>query len=232
MSVASVAAQLSISQQQGNDALTKFLMTADGADTGTGLVDSSSGAHTITPVGNAQIDTAQFKFGGASCRLDGTGDYLTLDGSADFAYGTGDFSIDFWARFALVIGTTQLIYDSRPLATNGLYPTIYLTSNTLRFFQSSADRITGATAILLNTWYHIAVTREGTSTRMFLNGTQEGSTYSDSNDYLNGASRPVLGEAGFSIPSNPMNGWLEEVRVSKGVARWTTTFTPPAQPYC
>ena len=209
---------------------TVFLAHCEGADASTTFTDSSVGAHTVTPAGNAQIDTAQFKFGAASALFDGTGDYLTLDGSADFAFGAGDFTVDFWVRFASLAAAT-IIYDSRPASTNGFYPTIYADSSLLRFFTNGADRITGATSLSTGTWYHVAVSRVGASTRLFLNGAQEGSTYADTNVYLNGSSRPAIGSSGHTIGTSTLNGWKDEIRVSKGIARWTGTFTPPAVPY-
>lgn len=211
------------------DSFTKLLLHCEGADASTTFTDSSPSPHTFTAAGNAQIDTAQFKFGAASILLDGTGDYLTGDGSADFAFGSGDFTFDFWIRINS-LASTQILYDSRPASTNGVYTTLYISSNTLKFFVSGADRITGATTLSINTWYHIAVARSGTSTKLFLNGTQEGSTYSDSNSYLNPANRPLIGESG-NTAGNPINGWVDEFRISKGIARWTADFTPPTRAY-
>lgn len=214
----------------GNDAFTKLLLHGDGADASTTFTDSSASAHAVAPVGDAQIDTAQSKFGGASCLFDGTGDYLTLDGSADFTFGTGDFTIDCWLRLN-ALGSNQFVYDGRPSATEGVYPTLYVnSSNALIFHTNSATRITGGT-LSINTWYHIALARSGSSTMMFLNGAQQGSTYSDSNNYLGSSSpRPFIANDSKNIVS-PLNGWLDEFRISKGIARWTTTFTPPAEPY-
>ncbi len=205
------------------------LLHFDGTDGATTFTDSSPSSHTFTPVGNAQIDTAQSKFGGASGLFDGTGDYLTGDGSSSFAFGDSDFTIDFWIRFASVTGD-QFLYDSRP-AANGSYAVIYMASGaTLRYHADGTERITGTTALIIDTWYHIAVTRSGTSTRLFLNGVQEGSTYTDSLVYVVGASRPVIATDGF-ISGSSLNGWIDELRVLKGTAAWTTTFTPPTSAY-
>jgi hypothetical protein len=220
----------------GNDSFTKLLLHCDAADGTTTFTDSSAAAHTITPGGNAQIDTAQAKFGASSVLFDGTGDFLVADGHADFAFGTGDFAIDFWLR-PNAINAFKALYDSRPSATEGAYPVLFFdgsgtfsSSNVLFYYQSSAVRITGTTALATGTWYHVAVTRSGTDTKLFLNGTQEGSTYSDSTNYGVGASRPALGI--FTDGSTgALNGWLDEIRVSKGAARWTANFTPPTGPY-
>lgn len=228
MSIASHMALL-MTSGGGNDAYVSLLLHMDGADASTTFTDSSQFGKTVNVNGNAQIDTAQLKFGSASGLFDGTGDFLRLDGSADFAFGTGDFTIDFWFRPNATASVA--IYDSRPTGTNGLYPTIITdASNHVIYFTNSANRITGTTALSTATWYHIAVARTGTSTKLFINGTQEGSTYSDSNNYINGTSRPEIGAAGTDSTFGT-NGWLDELRVSKGIARWTANFTTPTVAY-
>jgi hypothetical protein len=212
----------------GIDQYTKLLLHCDGSDGSQTFTDSSGTGKVVTAVGNAQIDTAQSKFGGASALFDGTGDYLNLNGESDFAFGTGDFTIDFWFKLNALASPYEVYYDSRP--SNGVYPLIYSAGSprTLRYFVSGGDRITGTTTLTTDTWYHVAVTRSGTNTKLFLNGVQEGSTYSDSNDYLNGASKPFIGA---SFDGIYLNGWIDELRVSKGIARWTANFTPPTSAY-
>lgn len=217
--------------RRGNDSFTKLLLHCDGADTSTTFTDSSASAHTVTTVGNAQVDTAQSKFGGESGLFDGSGDRLTLDGSSDFAFGTGDFTIDFWVRFASTSGF-QGFYSSNPASTNGAYVWIRKdSSHHLSFVANGSTAvITGTTVLATGTWYHVALARSGTSTKLFLNGVQEGSTYSDSTNYLNPAGRPYIGSDAWDT-TQQLNGWIDELRVSKGIARWTANFTPPTLPY-
>ena len=217
------------------DVYTKLLLHCDGSDASTTFADASTFAHTVTASGNAQIDTAQSKFGGGSLLLDGSSDHLSLDSSSDFAFGTGDWTIDFWLRKNSnpASGRVGVIYDPRPTGVNGAYPEIYVDdTGRLYYYAQTNNRITGN--ILANAvWYHIAVARSGTTTKMFQDGVQVGSDYSDSNNYLVGAgSRPRIGNiAILDEPSWGFNGWLDEIRVSKGIARWTTTFTPPTAAY-
>jgi hypothetical protein len=213
----------------GNDANTVLLLHCDGADASTTFTDSSASAHTVTANGNAQIDTAQFKFGTASALLDGAGDYLSLDGSTDFAFGTGAFTIDMWIR--LTSTTFEFLYDGRPASTQGLRPGIFVSSGKLGYYTNGAERITGGTTVTTNAWHHVAVARSGTSTKMFLDGTQEGSTYTDSHDYVVDANRPYFGISGFDSSTAPFSGHMDEARVSKGIARWTEDFTPETGPY-
>jgi hypothetical protein len=209
------------------DANTKLLLHCDGADASTTFTDSSLSPHTVVAVANAQVDTAQSKFGGASYLGDGTGDYLRLDGSADFAFGTGDFTVDFWFRFNSV--AMAFFLDFRPAGTEGAYPCLYYSSG-LKLYVAGADCISGTT-LSTSTWYHIALERYSGTSRLFLNGTQTGANYTDGNSYLNPASRPIIGAGGETLGGNSVNGWIDEFRISN-VARYLgASFTPPAAPY-
>jgi hypothetical protein len=189
---------------------------------------------TVTANGQTQIDTAQYKFGSASGLFDGNGDYLQLTNDADFTFGTGDFTIDCWVKLNAV-GAVQLIYDGRPSGTNGAYPALaILNTNVIFYYVNAGIRIQGTTALTTTSgWYHIAVARSGTSTKLFLNGTQEGSTWTDSTNYSSGGTgRPWIGADGVQGgTTNNFNGWIDELRVSKGTAHFTSNFTPPSSPY-
>jgi len=190
----------------------------------------ATGRNVIETVGNAQVDTTTVKYGTGAIELDGTGDYLIPNGSPDlFAFGTGDFTIEMWVR-TTNLTNNNIVYDGRPFNINGNYITWYIGSNgSLNLFVNSAIRISGsASAISTNTWYHIAVSRSGTSTKMFIDGTQVGSTYTDSNNYLNTTSRPAIGISGGYL-DNPLNGYMDDLRITKGIARYTTNFTPPTK---
>jgi hypothetical protein len=156
--------------------------------------------------------------------FDGSGDWLIPSGSsALYAFGTGDFTIEFWIY--IPVTQTSIIYDSRPVSTQGAYPELYLASNQIIYYHTESNRIAGST-LANTTWYHIALCRSGTSTKLFVNGTQVGSTYSDSTNYLCGTNRPAIGVAGNTL-SDPFNGYLDDLRITKGVARYVTNFTPP-----
>jgi len=211
------------------DTYTKLLLHCDGTDATTAFPDHSGFSKTVTVSGNAQVDTAQSKFGGASALFDGNTDTLNLDSSSDFAFGTGDFTIDFWMRRNGGTGALRVIYDSRPDAlTSGAYPELYLeTDASIRYFHDGADKITGG-VISDTTWTHIALARSGTSTKLFIDGTQSGSTYSDSTNYIIGTGNaPAIGNTANNSTTNGFIGHLDEIRVSKGIARWTANFTVP-----
>jgi hypothetical protein len=189
-----------------------------------GIVDVSS-RNVLETVGDAKIRTDVKKYGTGSMYFDGTGDYLVLTGNVDnFVFGVGDFTIEFWLY--LNANQTSIVYDQRASGAQGLYPELYINTNSIRYYTNSADRIVGST---LNNqqWYHIALARSGTATKLFVNGTQSGSTYTDSNNYINGTNRPVIGASASSLGSDPFNGYIDDLRITKGVARYTANFTPP-----
>ena len=153
---------------------------------------------------------------------------LTVATNAAFTYSTGDFTMECWVRFN-TIGTQQFIIDQRNSGTaTAIIPTIYLDStNVIVYYVNGAARITGTQSIVTNTWYHVAVARSSTSTKLFVNGIQDGSTYSDSNSYA--ASRVVIGTNAASA-ANYLNGYTCNVRLVKGTAVYTSNFTPSSIP--
>jgi hypothetical protein len=205
-----------------------LLLHGNGPNGSTVFTDNSPTPKTVTAVGNAQISTAQSKFGGASIYLDGTGDGASIASNTAFAFGANDFTIETWVYPVSVSGNPNL-FDTRP-SGNGAWPVIYFDGGRLRYFLNTADRISGSTVLAANTtWYHIALSRAGSSTKLFLNGTQEGSTYSDSTLLLEGPF--ALGIDSRNLTSGPFNAYFDDVRVTKGIARYTANFTPPTEPF-
>ena len=197
-----------------------------------GAIFDNAMMNDLETVGNAQISTSVKKYGTGSLYFDGTGDCLKPNPATTdlYAFSSGDFTIEMWFYITAFTNTYSTLYDSRPVSTQGAYPTIAIQNNgKLYYYVSSAERIATATsAISTGQWYHLAVCRSGTSTKMFLDGTQVGSTYTDSTVYVNGASRPVIGAEGFNSPPNDsINGYIDDLRITKGYARYTATFTAP-----
>ena len=194
------------------------------------FLDSSTNAFSITRNGNTTQGTfSPFSQTGWSNYFDGTGDYLTLGGQAEFAFGTGDFTVEFW-YYSNDTGTQQIVYDSRPSGVNGAYLVIYKTTDKFAIYVNSNQRIIGSVVIAANTWYHIALSRSGASTKLFVNGAQDGSTYTDNTNYLNGTSRPIIGADGAALGTSPMNAYVSNLRALKGTAQYTSNFTPPTSP--
>ena len=196
----------------------------DGQGTGTFVeADSQTTGKAVTANGDAQLDTDEKKFGVSSLLLDGTGDYLSLAGSSDFGFGTGDFTVEAFIRPSSVASGTKVIADLR--STSGTVAGLLVLSGSVVEFQSAngAGSITGSTTLSANVFYHVAVVRESGVTKLYLNGSQEGSNLTDTTDY--GSSRALFIGANFN-GSAEFSGHIDEFRVSKGLARYTGTFTP------
>jgi hypothetical protein len=195
--------------------------------TNAGIYDATS-KNDLETVGNAQISTAQSKWGGSSMAFDGTTDYLLTNvASSDlYSFGSGDWTVEFWVRFNNTTGD-GCIFDTRN-ATDTLNVTILRSTTTILFQTGGSTRITSGT-ITSNVWYHVAVARSGTSTKMFIDGTQAGSTYTDTTSYTAGANRPIIGAVSLSgfVGISSLNGYIQDLRVTKGYARYTTNFTAP-----
>ena len=180
-------------------------------------------------VGNAQISTSVKKYGTGSMSFDGTTDYLVTDAPSAqlMAFGTGDFTVEMWVYFNAIGTDIYHFYDSRPASTDGAYPTLRTNASAqIEYVANSAVRITGLT-LTTNTWYHVALCRTASQTKLFVNGTQTGSTYADTTNYLNAAARPLIGGSGFHVTTLSLSGYVDDVRISKGIARYTYNFTPP-----
>ncbi|MBI5953670.1 MAG: hypothetical protein HY865_18605 [Chloroflexi bacterium] len=215
----------------GFDEYDKVLLEMDGADAFTVFEDKAG--KTWNARGNAQIDTEYSKFGGASAKFDGTGDYITTDDSDDFNVGSGDFTVDFWFR-KNENGTNQLAFGQlNSTATNGgLYGYTSLTTNVIsaRFYSNSTlYTLNGTTKVTDTDWHHYAVARDGNYLRLFLDGKLEG-TLETTLTITNSSSAFSIGQAGAYAGGN-VNGWIDEFRFSKGVARWKAAFTPPTHSY-
>ena len=184
----------------------------------------------LETVGNAQVSTSVVKYGSGSLAFDGSGDYALLNPSTTnlYDFGAGDFTIEFWLYANSVAASDQAFIDMRPTSTNGYYPYLYMNTGQITYWLNSTACITSAAgAITAGTWYHIALTRSGTSNKLFINGTQSGSTFVSGTALLCGANRPVIASAGTTLSASTLNGYIDDFRITKGVARYTANFQPP-----
>lgn len=196
-----------------------LLLHLDGTDGSTTITDSSASAHTFTCINQAQLDTAQFKFGTASALFDGTGDYLQGDASSDFAFGTGDFTIDGWLR-------TNTIASQRAIYAQSTSLIIYMTATgRLDVFPT----IAGTIFLTTGTWIHFAVTRYSGTLRLFVNGALSAFVTDSTNYGTPAANHPAIG-INDDLSADGWDGWLDEIRVIKGEALYTTNFQPPTSP--
>ena len=190
-----------------------------------GIIDKAQTTNTLKLYGNAKSSTSYTKYLTSSIYLDGTGDYIDIAPafSQFFDFGTLPFTIEFWMYLTAVDGE-RIILESRAGHTDAGF-LIMLNSGVMKNLTSGAVRTTGGTTIAANTWYHVAVVRDGTSLRTYLNGTEESGSASYTSAVTAPFSKFRLG-ARFD-GANPPAGYFSDVRITKGLARYTSNFTAP-----
>lgn len=173
--------------------------------------------------GNAKLSSTQQKFGPTSLYLDGTSDFANVPTQPDFGFDTGDFCLETWV-YPTATGTYRTIFDFRSSSgdTGGII--VGLSDiNALYFYFNGNYRIGPVGSVPVGSWSHIALTRDSGVTRAFVNGTQVGSNYTDSNNYLARGIRIGADPNGnFAFP-----GYIDDVKISKGVSRYNSNFTAP-----
>jgi len=193
-----------------------LLLHMNGSNGSTTFVDSSSNNFTISVFGDAQVSTTDPKFGTGSLTLDGNGDYLTTPANTAFAFGTGDFTVECWV-YVNSGNTNDGLFTFGGQST-GLSVAVISGQWSLR---PGGDDALGS--VVTGEWQHLAVCRSGTSMRMFINGTQIGSTVTSSTDFTDNQLK-----LGYYYSTNyAINAKVDEFRVTKGVARYTANFTAP-----
>jgi hypothetical protein len=197
-----------------------LLLHGDGTNGSTTITDNSPTPKTVIAVGNAQISTAQSKFGGSSIAFDGSGDSLTAPISIS-NFGTGDFTIELWVYKNNTV--TAGIQEAR---VGGANPWLwYFNGSKLEFYTGTSYQSTGNVPTLQ--WVHIAISRSSGVVRQFINGNKE-SENTITTDLTTAAASTLIMR---SQDASPFNGYIDEYRVTVGVARYTANFTPPAAPF-
>lgn len=215
-----------------------LLLHMDGSNGSTSFVDSSANALTVTAVGNAQISTAQSKFGGSSAFFDGTGDYLSIPDNSAFSFGSGAFTIEAWVYYIPTSGTFA-IASQRASATANASWTLYLTNSnngpTFAYSTSGTSMTTFAKTFSIsanaNGWHHFAVCRSSNTLYFFADGTSLGTSALVSTPFYDSTAPVLVGAMNSTTPASFMNGYIEELRITKGVARYTANFTVPSQAF-
>ena len=211
----------------------ELLLPFDGANDATSTTDESDSNHTVTFNGSADISTAQSKFGGSSLYIGGgSSNWVVIAGSTDFNLGTDDFTIECWIYRN---GTSYgFVFETRggedTTGTDGIG--LYMGSGGNDEIGVAVNR---SNVILINQdhqtndqWQHFAVVREGSTMTLYIDGTARG-TGSNSTDF--NRTRPIRignlhnasSDGGYGFP-----GYIDDFRVTKGLARYTSNFTPPS----
>jgi hypothetical protein len=203
----------------------------------TSIIDTSSYNKTLTAAGNAAITNTQSKFGGGSLVLDSTGDWVSVPGGNDFAFGNGDFTIECWVYKSTLGDGDRIIIDNSNndglSTTPGSWQLNIQNNQQIGFYYNyyaiSNWFIAGTvSAFPASQWVHLAVVRAGNQLGIAINGVFTWTTNSVNFNY----SSSVLSIGGSSQKSDrSFNGYIDDVRITKGVARYRSDFTVPAKPF-
>ncbi|HAR62822.1 MAG: hypothetical protein DKM50_06910 [Candidatus Margulisiibacteriota bacterium] len=221
--------RVSATPQSPPDQYTKLLLHMDG--NGESFVDSSGLNNPVYAAGDATQTSSQMVFGGKSAYFDGTGDFVCTNTSPIWDLDIDKFTIDYWVKFAAINAANNGIFDQN----NFYYMNYGGTNHELGFIYYDWNyggwKGVGTTTVLTtNTWYHVAVARNGANLLLYLNGVQVGSR--NIGDYTIPGNTGAL-TIGYSASNASMsNLYIDEFRFSKGIARWTgPTFNVPTNPY-
>ena len=215
---------------------TKLLLPFNGANGAQVTSDLSNRSATVAMNGDASISTAQSKFGGSSCYFDGTGDTVSItDTYWNTAIHSGDFTLELWVQFTVDETSNLIAVRNTPNVSEGWviqrYASGTQSGQILFYYRDSGgwqylNYAQGTrTTISQNTWYHVAITRNGNTWRFFLNGTQEDTTTNSNAIVTSTSGKLEIG--GWGALDYPVTGYIEDVRITKGIARYTSNFTAP-----
>lgn len=215
-SVAQRAAIWPIVQAMDPDfASVSLLLHLNGSNGSTTFTDSSSNGASITAAGNAQISTTQSKFGGASAYFDGSGDYLQYAAGTTNIGSSQDCTLECWfyrTGGEALFGTTF----------SGNFQLLTVMSGKLYAYWNGPELEGGIVSD--STWNHAAITRSSGTLRLFLNGTQVASTTGSTANF-------TVNRFGNTIYRSDWSGYIDEIRLTVGVARYTASFTAPTAPF-
>ncbi len=207
----------------------KILHHFNGPDGSTQMFDATQ--RVWTTVGNAQLDTADKKFGESSLLLDGTGDYIYTAHDSDLSTNTGDFTMEAWIKLA-VLNRTHMISNKRGSSSAEEHSFQVSPDNTVigRLWGGGNPQggVSSISALTTGVWYHVAFCRTGTTLYLFIDGILQSTAFHGSPT----ANTAVfnIGRDGFDSSRN-FQGWIDEYRFTKGYNRYTSNFTPPTAPF-
>ncbi|NBW15513.1 MAG: LamG domain-containing protein [Caulobacteraceae bacterium] len=188
--------------------------------TNAGIYDATS-KNDLETVGGAQISTAiSAKWGSGCMAFDGSGDYLFTPSLQPL--GNGNFTVEFWlfpnSTFSGVFGG---ILEARQSANGAglVYLGYTSTANQIGWFDNTSFVVTGS--LTSSVWQHVAFVRNGSTLTMYVSGTSTAST-----SYTQNLTVPFR-LIGSSYDNFAFNGYMQDLRITRGYARYTTNFTAP-----
>lgn len=217
------------------DSNTQLLLTCEGHNDSSYFKDNSQNNLYIKPLSFVNNSQDQFKFGRSSASFDGIDDGLIVDNSGgEIDFGTGDFTIEYWVKGLSQLASSGYVrqFDFRQASASETQIGLMINHSTktnghLELYVTGTLRITGTSNVLDGNWHHVALVRNSGSTKLYVNGTQEGSSYSDSNNYT-GATNVYVATRWDS--SGDFRGYFDDIRMSD-IARYTSNFTAPTESF-
>lgn len=193
----------------------------DGTNGSNVYINSCSRGAGITTTTPGKLSTSGMLFGSACLALTGGGIFPSST-SSDYTMGSGDFTMEV-ACYTGSPSQTAMLLDLRTIGVS-VCPALYITGGTFRYYVNGVDVITGG-SVATSTWQRLSVSKVSGTTRLFLDGTQSGSNYTDSNTYA-GTTLAFGGDSFNSL--NSLTGNLDEGRLTKGVGRYSSNYTVDA----
>lgn len=205
-----------------------LLLHMDGANNSTTFTDVSKNSLSVTRSGNAIVSTGDSVFGGASAYFDGSGDYLIVQSSSLYSFGSGNFTIEGFFKRPSTTGRQDISGTYLNITTGWGVCTSVNNAGDIGFYVGNTlIAASSASSWSANQWVHFLVSRSGTTLKIFLNGNQVASVTNSTN--ITDGNSLVLGAAGSLAV--PLLGYIDEFRITKGVARKTSSFSTPTEPY-
>jgi hypothetical protein len=207
----------------------------EGSDASLNIRDRKGRVWTL--LGAAQLDTAQFQFGVSSLLLNGTTSYISTVDAANIELGAGNFTIECWVRAASFPNSFNGIcakwgaaasrsWDLGVRASTGELEFFYTTDGT-----ANLSTVGTGTTLAINTWYHVAVSRDGANLRLFVNGTQVNTTHNIAALVIHNNAAAMLVGRGSTASAEYWSGHIDEFRMTVGAARYTANFTPRTEAF-
>ena len=191
--------------------------------TNASIIDKSQTAQTLTLNGDTKSSTTQSKYLSSSMYFDGTGDYVSVANHDSLNFGSGDFTVEAWINTTTKVNYQSIVgkWDN----TNGYWLHVESTGYVIGGLDG-ATYLQGSVDVADGNWHHIAMTRSGTTVRIFVDGTLDSSA--TQNNTATNTSELRIGSLS-STYARYFVGYISDVRITKGLARYTANFTPPTE---
>jgi len=192
--------------------------------TNAGIIDKSQSVKTLTLSGDTKSTTAQTKYLSSSMNFNTGSDYISIPSDA-FAFGTSDFTIEFWIYHTSTSGFQTPLSSGYTSAGSFTLQT-HQNTITYRVYHAGTLQLSETASPSANTWYHIAVVRDGGTMTLYRDGTAT-ATGNFSNNYTWSGTAHIGAAPGSTGGPYAISGYMSDLRITKGLARYTSNFTPP-----